>query len=115
MSWPKGNDLFNPPTHTHLPPSTPPPPHPPTHLYSTKERAILLRGHFENIEKAEREVIDLLLSRRQKQADAKAAEDREKLGGKKEEGEGGGGKRKTLRWLIPGELSGLLIGKKVDR
>jgi len=73
-----------------------------------------LRGTFEGIEKVEREIMDLLRFRRQKAADAKAEEEALKAGGKEGGKEGGreGNKRKTLRWLIPAELSGLLIGKK---
>ena len=75
------------------------------------QRGIVLRGTFEGIEKVQREIMDLLRSRRQKAADAKAEEEALKAGGK-EGGKEGGNKRKTLRWLIPAELSGSLIGKK---
>ncbi|EWM20955.1 kh domain containing protein, partial [Nannochloropsis gaditana] len=82
----------------------------------SKERGIILRGSFEAIENVERAMIDLLRHRRQKAVDAKREREEAKEGGK-EGGKAGGRegeerKRKTLRWLIPAELSGLLIGKK---
>eukprot|EP00624_Nannochloropsis_granulata_P000053 evm.model.NODE_10161_length_4495_cov_15.187319.1 len=56
-------------------------------------------------------MMELLRFRRQKAADAKAEEESLREGGK-EGGKEGEKPRKTLRWLIPSELSGLLIGKK---
>ena len=41
----------------------------------SKQRAVIIRGTFEALETAEREIIELLTHRRQRAADAKAAED----------------------------------------